>query len=549
MRKSIRLLLSALPVLLSVSLYAQETWGGEIESIEFEIVKERQLTLPRASRPFEKIPPRPVEPIEPKLLYDFRPSAFEGPSFKPALRPLRLKPEELRKLYGRSVSAGLGNYSSPYLEATVSTKRDKTRFMAANFFHRSFGVGPVDGPSSAEGLTSVSLLARKIGQKVQGGGELSYAHQAFNFYGFPDIAANRAQLPQHFNRVKLSGQLANVRTGSIHYEAGGAFSYLEDRLSAAESEVNVNGNFTYRMSDQTAFSIQSDYYVIARRDVEVDARPRHLVRVRPTYRFEPRQGLVLEAGAQVAFENDTVGGKRNLHLYPHARATYALAPRVEALAWLTGNMDRVSLHTLTAENPWLAANVPIFHTNKRVEIGAGLKGAARGFAWQTGLSTASLDYLYFYVNDVSQARFGLRYFPETVWRTNPYAEVSWSRELKASFKTRFDYFQYTSSAAGFVPWHLPRYRVEAKAAVNLHKKLILQTGAVAIGGIEAPGLINLGTIALPAAVDINLKADYLLSDRFVIFLKGENLLNNSYRLFLNYPVRSLQVLAGATYNF
>jgi hypothetical protein len=540
-----------LPVflLLASALHAQETWGGEIESVEFEIVKERQLSLPRANRPFEKIPPRPIEPIEPRLTYDFRPTAFEGPSFKPALRPFRLKPEELPKLFGRSISAGLGNYQSPYIEATISTKRDKTRFMSANFFHRSFGVGPVDGPNSAEGNTSLSLLARSAGQKVQAGGELVYAHHAFNFYGFPDIAANRNLLPQHFNRIRLSGQLANVRTGHISYQASGWFAYMEDRLKAAESEVNLNAAASYRMSDNSVFTLHTDYFIIARRDAEVDARPRHLARVRPAYRFEPRRDLELEAGAQFAFENDTVGGGRNLHVYPHARATYNLATRVEATAWLTGNIERVNLHTLTAENPWLAANVPIFHTNKRIEAGGALKGGGRGLNWQAGISTAALDHRYFFVNDVSQARFMLQYFPEVVWRTNPFAEVGWSRELKAGIKARFDYFRYTSQSAGFVPWHLPLYRFETNATLNLHKKVALQSGVLALGGIQAPDVVSLGTVALPTAVDVNLKADYLFSNRFVVFLKGENLLNNSYRLYFNYPVRSLQVLAGATYNF
>jgi hypothetical protein len=46
------------------SLFAQEPekkrdWetDGEIENVEIEIVKERQITLPKANRNFEKIPP------------------------------------------------------------------------------------------------------------------------------------------------------------------------------------------------------------------------------------------------------------------------------------------------------------------------------------------------------------------------------------------------------------------------------------------------------------------------------------------------------------
>ena len=38
----------------------QREWteGGELENVEIEIVKEREITLPPANRNFEKVPPR-----------------------------------------------------------------------------------------------------------------------------------------------------------------------------------------------------------------------------------------------------------------------------------------------------------------------------------------------------------------------------------------------------------------------------------------------------------------------------------------------------------
>lgn len=54
--------------------YAQQEWDqAELDDVEIDIVKERQITLPKANRNFEKIPPRPSEPINPPIQYDFRP--------------------------------------------------------------------------------------------------------------------------------------------------------------------------------------------------------------------------------------------------------------------------------------------------------------------------------------------------------------------------------------------------------------------------------------------------------------------------------------------
>lgn len=542
-------------ILFSTSLtwgvaFGQE-WGGEIESVEIEIVKERQIALPRANRAFDKVPPRPVEPIEPRLTYDFQPINFEAKSFSPVLRPLRLKAEELTRLYGRTVSAGLGNYASPYLEASFSTKRDKERFLAARFFHRSFGTGPVAGEKSSSAQTEVAAVARGFGKTISGGGEINYAHTAVNFYGFPNLnAVPAALLPQSFNRVKLSGQFENTRKGDFNYEANGSFGYLVDNLKAAESEVLTQINTHYKLSTTAAFLAFADYALIARRDENVDARPRHLFRIRPVYQFVPIEKLTVQAGAQMAYENDTVGKGSNFHLYPHATANYVLARNLEAFVRLSGNMERVSLHTLAAQNPWLAPNVPIFHTNKRIEAGAGLQGGSpRGLTWSLGVFSATLDHQYFFVNDASGAKFDLRYFENAVWRTNPFAEVGFTKDVRTQFKLRLDYFSYNSSTAAFVPWHLPQYRGEVLANIHLYKKLLIQTSSTVVGGIRALDNVSLRTVELPVAVDLNVKFDYLLSDRFALFLKGENLLNSQYRLFLNYPVRGLQVLGGASYNF
>ncbi|MEQ8423259.1 MAG: hypothetical protein RIA63_01025, partial [Cyclobacteriaceae bacterium] len=100
------------------SILAQDQqWekDGEIEDVEIEILRERQIVLPRANRNFEKVPPRPSEPIKPEITYQFRNLSFNVPDYKPNIRPLRLKQEDISKIYGNYVSVGFGNFSSPFL--------------------------------------------------------------------------------------------------------------------------------------------------------------------------------------------------------------------------------------------------------------------------------------------------------------------------------------------------------------------------------------------------------------------------------------------------
>src|SRR5690554_3029335 len=82
-------------------------WGdGEIEDVEIEIVQERQIALPPANRHYEKIPPRPSEPIKPPIQYDFQSFNFRAPQIDASIRPLKIKAQSPAKVYGGFLRLG-----------------------------------------------------------------------------------------------------------------------------------------------------------------------------------------------------------------------------------------------------------------------------------------------------------------------------------------------------------------------------------------------------------------------------------------------------------
>src|ERR1700754_1596775 len=120
-----KLIFIGLLLLISTSVVlAQEETGAEIEAVEIEIVKEKQITMPKANRNFEKVPPRPADPLAPAMTYDFKSLNFIAPDYNPVVKPLRLKDETLSKIYGNYVSAGFGNYNSPFLRGSIASKRN-----------------------------------------------------------------------------------------------------------------------------------------------------------------------------------------------------------------------------------------------------------------------------------------------------------------------------------------------------------------------------------------------------------------------------------------
>ena len=544
-----------IPILLvGLQLLAQdEQWEreGEIKDVEIEIVRERQITLPRANRNFEKVPPRPSEPITPEITYEFRNLNFNVPEYRASIRPLRLKQEEIARIYGRYVSVGYGNFSSPFLDAWLNTKRDKEKFVGARLYHRSFGKGPVDDKNSASSNSEISVFGSSFMGKVTSTGSIDYVNRGGYFYGYaPGLEVARDSIRQSYHTFNIGGSFSNTKPSDFNYDLGGSFGYLSDHYNAAESEVGLNFKSDYAFSDNKRMILNSEYYLITRKDSLIDAKPRHLLKINPTFRFMPIENLSVSIGANAVLENDTIRNK-SLHVYPDVAAEYTLSKNINAYARLSGDMDKVTLRSTSSENFWVNANVNIFHTNKTFDFTAGLRGKlGKQASFNLGVAAANLQDLYFYQNLSDRAKFDLVYDNGNVQRVNFFGELGFNKNEVVKLGVRGDYFSYNMDKQPEA-WHRPTYRFSANSSFNIYEKLLLKVSLVGQGGMKALNseMVPAQVVTLDTGVDLNIKADYYLSRQASIFLKFENILSNEYPVYLNYPVRGIQVLGGVSWSF
>jgi hypothetical protein len=409
----------------------------------------------------------------------------------------------------------------------------------------------VDKTNSSSGNTELSVFGKKFGQYGTVGGGLSYENFRNRFYGYtPGTVAKGEAEKQSYTIVSLSGVLENPKSADFNYKLSGGFSYLDDGFKANESEVHLGLQGDYNFSEGSKLVINSDYFLIARKDEQVEAKPRHLFKVQPAYQFFLIENLKFTAGLNTAFENDTLGKTKNFHVFPNVRAEYPISKSVDAYAALTGDVDKVSLQTLARENAWLGANIGIFNSNRTMELLGGLKGKIGSkVAFGTGFSLANFKDLFFYKNDVAnRAKFITVYDEGNVQRTNLFAEMSYSQASKVRMSLRTDLFGYSTDKVE-AAWHRPTYRVAVNSSFNIVEKIVINANLITQGGAKAFDVDANRTITLPAAVDLSAKLNYFVSPQFSVFVKGSNLLASEYQVYLNYPVRGLQVLGGLTYVF
>jgi outer membrane cobalamin receptor len=61
--------------------------------------------------------------------------------------------------------------------------------------------------------------------------------------------------------------------------------------------------------------------------------------------------------------------------------------------------------------------------------------------------------------------------------------------------------------------------------------------------------LTYGSTTLDGYFDVNAHVGYHINDKFSVFAKANNIANQDYQRWLNYPVQGIQVLGGATYKF
>ena len=132
---------------------------------------------------------------------------------------------------GGFLSAGYGNYGSPFLEAFINSKRDKNKLMGAHAYLSSSAKGSVDGKNSGSGNSGVSVFAQSFGKEVAFQADAGFENRATHFYGYPQgTEVIRDTIKQSYNLYKVGLNVTNARNSDLSYELGLTSSLSEAML-------------------------------------------------------------------------------------------------------------------------------------------------------------------------------------------------------------------------------------------------------------------------------------------------------------------------------
>jgi hypothetical protein len=537
------------------ALFAQQ--AGEVRDQEFIIRKDRVLTLPKQPRKFERIPVLPTPKSSSSFNYTVQPYFLSLPP--EVIRPEAAQkqwPKNQEELFPSFVRLGFGNYTSPILEARYNHWEEEDYNFGVKVKHEGFYTGPVDGSNSAENFTQVKLDGSLFKDYFQLYGGLDYDRHQFKFYGYDpnnEFLADYIPNQNTLNNFKLRAGIQDIdKMDNFNYDAGLFVRTFNDQFEARENEFGIKAKGDFWFDDDLSTGIHMDMSLTSPKDEFYQDINRNYFRINPFVQYK-KSGIYVKAGANIVFENDEALNKRSdFHLFPQVDAHYMLADQFGVYAGFEGDVIRKTYWDFIQENPFLGPSERLLNTIQNYKAKAGIKGVLNDeLTYEAGLAFGKFTNMHFFINSPSDSlRFNLVYDDDTRV-VNYNAKVGWHIDKTYRLIASANYYYYNTSTLG-AAFMRPEWEVSINNNFMPVEQLLLQFNANLMGGIQ--GLVNFGPEEtnlkqLPAILDLQLKADYQITDRFSAFAVGNNLLNRNNQRFLNYPVRGIQGILGLTFKF
>ena len=553
MRKSSILLIIA-------TIWATQSIAQDDDGLggKFNVVRDYKPKLQDA----EKLNiPAVLEPIRVKPFtfeYQVSPKLFElQPYYREGIQPISLGSFNEEPIPRSEVLFGLGNYQNIWAEAYYGSKKPKNKYYSIALKHRS-GKAAVDYSNFSK--TKLDLFGKKIYKRhiltANLTGNYISAHRYADFTdSIPDSinfeadsiknAYMWAGLDLSFGNYKNAKAAVNYQSNLNAYYLGNN-NDINEWATLFDTEINKK----FKDGNQADFLIQYDYNAY---NNIIGTLNRSIVRVNAAYKyFKPK--IKVRAGFKTASDNvspmlTTESSTNDFHIYPDFKIEYEITDKVlTAFGGVDGQLKKNSIVTTALINPFINSIVQLENTNEALRAYAGIRGSYSdelSFELSAQFKTVS-NLMLFATND------SLNYMLQPVYSgsnssiVNLHAEIQYQQKERWMMNFTTNYYSYT--LVSIDPLNLPTFDAQLDLRYAFQNKMRFMLNVFAFNSRISNNEARTDKTTLNGAVDLNLGADYILSNKMSVFLNINNILNKKYQIWNRYQVQGLHAIIGVRLN-
>lgn len=490
--------------------------------------------------------------------------------------------EEQAHLFSNYATLGYGNYGTFNAELFVTHELTSNQYVGGMLKHLS-SQGGIKSAELEDKFYDTSLdLTYGIKKKdLTWNIDLGYQNQIYNWYGLPADFGNsltpsdRALLinginPQHNYNTLYVGSKIEFNE-SVFSEASVKFNHFGDDFGSSENRFYAKPTFNLLLNNKAIkTNIIVDYISGNFKKSYWNNTPIKYgftnFGIAPSFVMNENDWTI-NIGAGLFYSKDNENSNSKFLIYPQISASLKVVGDLMIFyAGAEGTLEQNSYLDFVDKNPFLSPTFAIAPTDKQYDIFAGLKGKL--------INNVSYNMRASYVNERNKALFKSNDYADINTR-EPYTfgnsfqvvyddmkTVSFYGELKADFSDDVSFgisgtFSSYTNDIQKEAWNLPSIKLNSNIDFNITQKWYAGVNVFFVGErkdqqfyltsltLPDPNFAN----TLESYVDLNAHVGFKYSDRLTAFARANNIMNNAYQKWLNYPVQGLQVVLGANYKF
>ncbi|HSD14568.1 MAG TPA: hypothetical protein VLB74_07960 [Flavobacterium sp.] len=503
-------------------------------------------------------------------------------TFTPAKgRAADVDKEAKERLFKNYATLGVGNYGTVNAELFVTQELSNNDYVGGMLRHLS-SQGGIDDVVLDDDYynTALDITYGSRTRDIDWNADLGYKHQMYNWYGLPtefvtfsDDVINSIEEQQTYQTVTL-GATVDVKEGLMN-ESPMLFKRFWDSHGSEENRFFIKPGFDFEVenykfkadivADYVGGSFEKNYF-----DSSEMSYSYLNFGVIPSILLQ-KDDLSVQAGAGFFYSRGIFNDETddNFYIYPQIKASYKIVGDIMiAYAGAEGNLKQNSFADFVEENKFVSPTLVVAPTNQQYDIYVGLKGKlANTVAFNVrGSYMAEDDKAFFVANPFDSATidgegyaygnsFGVIY--DDLKTVSFFGELKMDFSKNVSFGVNGTFNSYSTDQKE--AWNLPELKIGADLDVDITKKWYAGADIFFVG--ERKDVVMYENTFDPASVpfaeivtldsyfDLNAHLGYKHSERLTGFLKLNNLANQQYERWVNYPVQGFQFLLGANYKF
>ncbi len=490
--------------------------------------------------------------------------------------------EEQAHLFKNYATFGGGNYGVLNAELFVNQDLNTTDYVSGMIRHLSSQGGIRNIELSDKYYdTSIDLTYGSQQKALSWKLDLGYQNQIYNWYVLPAgfgslwLPEERTALlsstseQQRYNNVYIGSKV--TFNESVFKEARLKFNHFSDAFGSSENrfyvkpsfELNINDKIikTNAIVDYLGGSFKGNYWNT--NSIQYGYTNLGIV---PTFELS-EQGWTVNIGVGLYYSLDTKNNNNQLLIYPKINASFNVVDNLMLFyAGAEGNLEQNTYSDFVNDNPFVSPRLTISPTDKQYDLFAGLKGKLT--------SDVSYNIRGSYVSERNKALFKSNEYADTTMKEgytlgNSFEVVyddmktlSFYGELKATISEKVSLgingtFNSYSNDIQKEAWNLPTIKLDSKIDFEITEKWYSGINIFYVGERKDqqfyltsltepdPNFTN----TLDSYFDVNAHVGFKYSEKLTAFLRANNITNQNYQKWLNYPVQGLQVVLGVNYKF